>query len=749
MAVSYYYPSPEINVGRGFLGEYLTGFVGQRKEDHKNMIARKLKALDPTKLIELENQTLRNIGKLQEQIARIAREGYAAQARYTIAKIKAEGAIRVQEIAAQSRLRKGDRDLIGEIYGTIYDQYGQRIKNDKPDEADLRQLTQGLDGLRRPATGANYIPNIEAAFKRAGANVAKKEWLVIMALQQARSRGHKTAYSDIVNKYKGAYSSIGAPDPWLAFLGKNPELDPMTLAEKILARHKAPVGVRNIIKNEIKGDRGKLGGMPGPPTGGIQMLRGYLAQERAELADVRTQRKEMQKEYYKTALSSYMTPWLAPSYTKAPKWEADFERVGLAGARDPAAYHEYTELAYDPEYRGLLGRPKVEAIESKLRGPPIQPTPLSTQFTAPGTKEGLDELRRKVDEYQQLVRRDGQGRPAPAAKMYEIYQMAKGSEAMPGHVEKQIQELQAKIRTEQAKGRNADGDEIIKIQEAIKTMDLPQYRYGETGAAIQRIFDNAAQTGDWQGVHTDVIKTMDRGLQDLTTMREFVWREGDQARLKELKEQQQQPGVAWPFRNPTKKEIDRLRAMSVAELRDWHNKQIALHRSLDGSQEAVLAKRKMKTLMEFVWAGQGRGNDLLTLATAKEKRAALQAQAKGVPEFTPAQARRLERLKGRIEKLTAERDALKIPPAGPKHPATPPQEHDPGHGKYKSILGKLRELAEARKQIQAPQRQALAAREALDHKIRQADDDISKIKVGDPTELWAPPPVDPTLPEAP
>ena len=142
MAVSYYYPSPAINVGKGFLGEYLTAFIGQRKEDHKNMIARKLKALDPSKLIDLENQTLKNIGRLEEQIARITREGYAAQARYSIAKIKADGAARVQIIAAQSRMREKDQDLVGKIYQIIYDKYESTIKNDEPNSSDIRRGVQ-------------------------------------------------------------------------------------------------------------------------------------------------------------------------------------------------------------------------------------------------------------------------------------------------------------------------------------------------------------------------------------------------------------------------------------------------------------------------------------------------------------------------------------------------------------------------------------------------------------------------------
>lgn len=648
MAVTYFYPAPEINVGKPFLGEYLTSFLNQRKDDHKLMIARKLKALDPSRLIALEQSHVRNVGRLTEQIARIEREERSTQGRMDVARIKADGAIRAQEIAAKRGGRKDVSDLIGTIIGETQETY-RETRESKPSESELQTLVTGV----RSDDAAQYVSNLRATLSQNRSDKVKREWLVHEAYRLANNNNHSVAAAAIKNNFGSVAPSIADPDPWESFVERNPGVEaPDKAADRLIKKYARRLDpqVKSIIKTQVL----KATAPPAPRPGGapIGLLATMLADEKAELQQVRGERREMQAAYKKTAFDSYMTPWLAPSYTKAPEWQQDLEIMGDMGAKRPTRFSHFMETATDvymePSVAGLgvLRQQDPTEVENRYRaletepgGPGYGGQPAlvgpseSAPFVSPGDQDAVAKLAGMV-RYYQAEMKAGDTRGA-AKQLFDMYALLKAS---------------------------------------------PD-QYGETGASIVRSIDAAHKTGNYGNLYNEVVGAAKQGQASVVQQAEETRRANFVPYVaEELTDK-------FPYRDVTDVDIQTIEALNLAGLTDWGKSMAAKRAALKGKTDPSSKKAFERIDSLLRWAvvdpADPANVTLLKVKRAEEAVAKAKVNAEKAatrPELDAQDRQSIEQLKSRGAALQRTMASLipqeGLPAVRPTTPATTAAEQN-------------------------------------------------------------------------
>jgi len=617
MAVQSFYPSTAFSVGKSFLGEYLTGFLAQRKEDHNLMIKRKLAALDPTNLIKLEQGHIKNIGQLQEQIARIQREGLQTKGRMDVARIKAWGAIRVQEVAKSSRHFQHKANLIKGLYETAMDGQAGYTAAHQPS----RQAVQGVLAQVPKSAGAagspqHYIPAINGFISREPDDTIKQEWLAAQVMQVAINKGHTAAVDAMRKQFGGWMPSLYADNPLQAFYQSKPQLNAMTWAEEAVNRASAQLGVPGspasnealqILSDQFKADKRAPAGLTAgeAPIGYLQEM---LQSEKGQLREVRAERKQMQREYRETAIGSYMKSWIAPSYTREPGWQRDWEILGEVGQIRPTVFQNYMESVQD--YWGEHGEVDVEAIgdirrleEIDIEGGAVPAgAALGADFPLPGNPSSVRMLGQAVDKFREYSRGYGRASEQAIDELFGIYTMIK---------------------------------------------QAPD-RYGQTGAAIMRAIEKAYASQDpmaFGNLHDQVITLAQRGVGSLTEELEPEDMPGTpgfsgkkfKARVEKYPETRDPdwwPADRWPLTETTQAHIDALKGANPGELAAWAKQQLdRREKHLEKGGEAYRAVvGRMDALLGYVY-GTGRGEDAPSLLLLKERKSALGERESALEEF--------------------------------------------------------------------------------------------------------------------
>jgi len=485
MAVGYFYPSPEINVGKPFLAEYMTSFLNQRKEDHREMIKAKLKALDPSTLIDLEQSHVRNIGKLQEQIARIRREGLAAQHRKDVATIKAEGAKEVQRIAAGRGLETAATNLIAKLYQQAMDGAAGFRGKHEPSRQDLATALTRIGKGPSEGDSNDYVTNLRSWIRQHAGEDVKAQWLAVKMIKVAEQRGHTAAVEQLKRNFP-EYPALSASDPMAAFERMHPQMDPVKYAEDASASalKKIPRGQRQaaltIIKEQVSKDT-KPTVSPGEDSA-LKGLTAMLGREMGELQRVRGERQRMQAEYKQTALGSYMKSWVSPSYVKEPEWQRDLEILGATGAQDRTVFDRFMEDMMDAETGGV-----------------------------------------DFDEYERLY--DERYRRIPYTEEALTYHFEHGSAGNPVQVQYVHDLVERMHKNVLASGGRFDSPEVLADLEKIHVLvsaDEGGKSLGASGAAIKRSIEKAfRQTGDWGTALVEMRNFAKRGMTSAGAQAEF------------------------------------------------------------------------------------------------------------------------------------------------------------------------------------------------------------------------------------